>query len=91
MIHHSSTRVLTFGDMIAYDHCLLVVLNQKSKPPPSIRKCHCYTPFTPPHGYDCYSYNDLLRFIKKIGYFAILVLHKFMTKFQYHKISIELM
>ncbi len=49
------------------------------------------TPSTQPHGYNCSSYNDLLRFIKKIGYFSILVLHKFMTKFQYHKISIELM
>ncbi len=38
LIQHLSTRVLTFGDMIAYDHCLLVVSNQKSKPPSSIKK-----------------------------------------------------
>jgi len=40
MIHHSSTKVPTSGDS-ASNHCLLVVPNQKSKSPLSIRRRHC--------------------------------------------------
>lgn len=38
IIHHSNTRALTSSD-ITSNHFFLVVPNQKSKPPLSIRKC----------------------------------------------------